>query len=184
MYLSASRTDKNIAISWDAQLPAIAQARIGVLTIKDHDTQTEYALTKSQLLISKLIYNSQSDRLEITLEVFSPEGKSTRESVLFVAQDEASRYRKAPDGRTRRSGPAPAILVNTLPRKEIVPQAPAHESTATGDQISRPPDETGKEVRFFAPSVPQTSPLSSPARSLITDAPPPAQMAALDPSAV
>lgn len=180
MYLSASRIDKSIAISWDAQLPAIAQARIGVLTIKDRETQTEYALTKAQLLISKLIYNSQSDRLEITLEVFSPEGKSTRESVLFVAQDEASRYRKAPDARLRNSESAPAILVSTLPKKETAALAPVHDPTATRDQTTRLTSETGKEARLYTASPLPKAPL--PEHNLITDTPPPAQTAALDPA--
>jgi hypothetical protein len=93
--LSVSQSGKNVEITWDSQLPAVAEGRIGVLTIKDGDWQAELPLTKVQLQMNKLIYPPKTDQLEVTLEVFSSTGKSTREAAMFVRQPSV-RWRSVP----------------------------------------------------------------------------------------
>jgi TonB family protein len=114
--LSVSQPDKNVEITWDSQKPAIADARIGVLTIKDGDWQAEIPLTKVQLQMNKLIYPPKSDQLEITFEVFSSAGKSTREAMMFIRQ---------PSVRWRSLPAAPASIPRSSTAAAAIASAPA-----------------------------------------------------------
>ena len=81
--LSVSQLDKNVEVTWDSQLPAFSDARIGVLTIKDGDWQVELPLTKVQLQMNKLIYPPKTDQLEITWKSFRlPENRP--EATMFL----------------------------------------------------------------------------------------------------
>ncbi len=82
--LSATHTDGSATVMWDAKLPVVADARIGVLTIQDGASQTEFPLTRAQLQIGKLIYVTQADRLDLNLEIFSKDGKAIRESLMLA----------------------------------------------------------------------------------------------------
>lgn len=82
--LSAKPDGRNVRITWDLQFADLSDARIGVLTVQDGNSQAEFPLTKDQLQSKNLIYRAKSARLDVVLEVFSSLGKSRRESVMVV----------------------------------------------------------------------------------------------------
>ena len=159
MSLSAVRTGQNVTITWDSRLPAIAEARIGVLTIKAGSSQAEFPMTKAQLQISKMIYVTEADRLELTLEVFSPNGISMRESIML-----AFTQQQPTKSRSRMN----ATIVEAPKLEEIRP--PAVDSTPT-------------PVRTFTAIAPAPT-RNAPERSVITDVAPPAQVSTLDPAGI
>jgi hypothetical protein len=83
--LWAAEQGDNVSITWDSQRPAISEARVGVLTVDAQGVKSEFPLTRTQLQSSKLLFPAKSSLLEITLEVFSPRGTSTRESIVLTA---------------------------------------------------------------------------------------------------
>jgi hypothetical protein len=82
--LSGTKTGRDIHITWNPHSSTFSDVRIGMLTIKDGGSHREIALTGAELRARKIIYSPTTDRVEASLELFSPDRKSTRESVLFV----------------------------------------------------------------------------------------------------
>jgi hypothetical protein len=156
MALSATHADRNVMITWDSRVPAVSEARVGILTIKDGNSQTELPLTRAQLQISKMIYITQSDRLEITLEVFSPDGKSTRESMLLAFTQPTVKSRSRVD--------TAAVL---SPRRE-------ETQTPSGENIPDP-------VRTFRPAPPPQRNRQE-RNVILNDDPPPAKVSIFDPA--
>jgi hypothetical protein len=150
--LSVSQQGKNVEIVWDSQLPAIADARVGVLTIKDGDWQVELPLTKVQLQMNKLIYPPKTDQLEVTFEVFSAAGKSTREAAMFVRQPSV-RWRSVP-------------AVAASPQAPVIPrtQVQAAAETPSKTEAVNPPVRT-----FGANRLNRQKPVPEP--SVVTEAP-------------
>lgn len=165
MFLSATRADQNVIVTWDANLPAISGARIGILMIKDGNSQTELPLTKAQLQIGKMIYVTQAARLELTLEVFSPEGKSTRESIM-LAFTEPTKSRSRVDPVAVQSAPQTMSTREALPTRAVETAAPS------------------APVRTFVPATNKTNVKVPEQNVIIADTPPTAHVAAFDPSAM
>ena len=108
--LEATRRASNITITWDAQHPSVVDARIGILTINDQSVKDEFPLTRTQLQASKLVHESKSSFLEISLEVFSAAGTSTRESILLTAPQVLARRQSQPDALVGRQRSSPQNL--------------------------------------------------------------------------
>ena len=155
--LSVSQLDKNVEVTWDSQLPAFGDARIGVLTIKDGDWQVELPLTKVQLQMNKLIYPPKTDQLEITLEVFSSTGKSTKEATMFLRQPSV-RWRSVAVAPPTVAKPNPAGLAAAL--KSATDQGIAEDSPAP--------------VRTFQARLVPRPKAAEP--TVVTEAPPAAQI--------
>ena len=83
--LAASKAEKNLSITWDSRLPVVSGARVGVITIKDGDSKFEFPLNKAELHGGKLIYAPLNQRIEITMEVYSSDGATTRDSILVTS---------------------------------------------------------------------------------------------------
>src|SRR4051794_7895871 len=83
MFLSATRSDRRLVITWDSNSRAVVDARIGVLSITDGGLVKEIPLTRAQLQISKLVFEPRTDQIEVALELFSADGKKNRDSVIF-----------------------------------------------------------------------------------------------------
>jgi TonB family protein len=158
--LSVSQLDKTVEVTWDSQLPAFADARIGVLTIKDGDWQVELPLTKVQLQMNKLIYPPKTDQLEVTLEVFSSTGKSTKEAAMFLRQP-AVRWRSVAVAPPTVAKPNPAGLAAAL--------ASASQQGLTDDS----PASSAPVRTFQAHLVPRPK---APEPAVVTEAPPTAQI--------
>jgi hypothetical protein len=84
--LTGSRVGQDIQITWNPQSPAFADVKIGILTIKDGESQQEIALTAAELQARTLVYTPATNRVQASLEAFSRDRKSSRESVLFVLE--------------------------------------------------------------------------------------------------
>ncbi|HYI93673.1 MAG TPA: hypothetical protein VEX68_09020 [Bryobacteraceae bacterium] len=155
--LSATHTDGSATVMWDAKLPVIADARIGVLTIQDGASQTEFPLTRAQLQIGKLIYVTQADRLDLNLEIFSKDGKAIRESLMlaFPQTTTKSQLGQEPDGDLpiKQTGLQNLVVANTF----LAEKAPAVVRTfAASSAANRAPQPT--VVLFEAPlSTPITT---------------------------
>lgn len=159
--LWATRAGKDVTITWDSRRPALFDARVGILTIKDASEQTEVSLTKAQLQTDRFTYDSKGDFLEISLEVFAPGGKSALESIMVAA----------PQLSTRSRSETPAIEVRrTEPVPRSAPPPPAIRAALSSAMPVR---------RFAAPTVRRTVPAPT---SMIPDAPPATQTAAVDPA--
>jgi outer membrane biosynthesis protein TonB len=165
MSLSATRANQNVTITWDSHLPAVSEARIGILTIKDGDSEKEFPLTKAQLQISKMIYITPSDRLEITFEVFSPDGKSTRESMLLAFTQPSDKSRSRVDAAT------------VLLRRQEIQQTSTLENPSIVENVPAP-------VRTFRPVAPTSKANSQDRRVIINDEPPQTKVSAVDPAAI
>lgn len=177
MALSASQVDKDLTIVWNSRLPAIAGARVGMLTIRDGEAQTELPLTRAQLQINKLIYIPKSDRLEITLEVFAADGKPARESVMVVFAPASLRPRargdtipipdpRMPDPKTVRT-----FTVRPMPPRSDPPRRPPEHPVLPEAPAQIPSSSTiSKAPEFLLPPAPIRPPTStSPAESKASD---------------
>jgi hypothetical protein len=171
MSLSASRLNGAIAVTWDAQIPVVASARIGLLTIKDGDSKTDIPLTKAQLQVSRLVYTPRTERMEIALEVFSPAGEATSESII-LALPELPGSEHAPQARP----PTPA-----KPRNPTKP----HNSNALKQFAEPPPPPEQEKVNEPRPhdvspaaqiERSATEPTAAPADPTPAPAPPPAEV--------
>jgi len=146
--LSASYSGRQITITWDAKLRVVSNAKIGILTIRDGDTQKEIPLTRVQLQASKIIYTPVTDQLDIALEIFSPEGKATREAVILLNSSAAP----------VRMAAAPPTLVPTTPassaRVSSTPAltTPARSAENSSEALTASSASTGQsQIRQFTP---------------------------------
>jgi hypothetical protein len=153
MALSGTRVGRDIQITWNPESPTFSDARIGVLTIKDGESQREIALTTAELQARKVIYTPATDRVEAALEVFSPNRKSARESVLFVLEPRGGTP-LVPIQNASISKPGSAEVVQSRSRTE---------------QLITPP------VRGYVP--PPTPRRAAPDRVVVIDPPPPLDIA-------
>jgi TonB family protein len=172
--LWASRSGKNVTISWDSRRPAIAEARVGVLTIKENDATKEISLTSDQLQGNKLVHAARSDSLQISLEVFSEIGRPTLESIMISTpggesqrsrsisevavhrMEEMSPAQAYNDGPVRRS-PRPVRTFRVPPsgvppqaRSVVLPDLPPPERIRVADTI------TLRSPEFLQPSLSQS----------------------------
>ena len=146
--LWASRSGKNVTISWDSHRPAIAEARVGVLTIKESDSTKEISLTSDQLQANELVHAASGDSLQISLEVFPEMGKPTLESIMI----------SAPNGQSQRSRSISDVVVHRM--EEISPARASHDGP-----LRRSP----RAVRKFTVNPSGVPP---PARSVVLSDPP------------
>lgn len=164
--LSGSRVGRDIQITWNGHSSSFSDVRIGILTIKDGGSQREIALTAPELKARKLIYTPIADRVEASLELFSPDRKSTRESVLFVLEPRQDRAlpliaerTPAPvqqnaiepedaQTRSRAQSPAPAV-------RGFTPPAPQQPETRRVVMIEPPPAVETASASSLPPSVVQ-----------------------------
>ncbi len=80
-----------INIRWNPQSAIVAQAREGRLVILEHDQQPRtIALGPEQLKIGHLFYQSPVESVEFRLEIVSPSGEVTKDSVLALASAKAA----------------------------------------------------------------------------------------------
>ena len=106
-----------MTVSWDSRRPAIAEARVGVLTIKEINSTKEIPLTKDQLQTNELVHAASGDSLQISLEVFSELGRPTLESIIISMSDgQSKRSRSISDVVVRRTEEAPSEEGHTAGR--------------------------------------------------------------------
>lgn len=105
MTLAAALSGNAVVVSWDANSAPVSEAREGMLTIRDGSVRRELPLTKSMLSARNLVFKAVTETLQIQLEVYSPTGKSTRETVLVLlsprGQEAAGEKKSAPSLETR-----------------------------------------------------------------------------------
>ena len=147
--LWASRSGRNVTVSWDSRRPAIAEARVGVLTIKEINSTKEISLTKDQLQTNELVHAASGDSLQISLEVFSEMGRPTLESIIISTSD----------GQSKRSRSISDVVVR---RTEEAPSAEGH----TGEPVNR----SRRSVRTFTVTPSGVPPQ---ARTVVLSDPPP-----------
>ena len=82
--LSVSRSEGDIKISWNGQAPQVTAARAGLVTITDGNLQHDVALTPTQLQSSRLVYAPRTDRVQITLEIFTNNGGTTHDEMMLL----------------------------------------------------------------------------------------------------
>lgn len=157
--LWASRSDKNVTVSWDSRRPAIAEARVAVLSIKDNDSKKEIPLTRNQLRTNELVYAATGDSIEISLEVFAESGKPTLESILLSTSGETS-------ARSRSSSEVVVL------RTDHPAPAPTHQEV--------PAIETSRPVRTFTATRAATP--IQPRAVVMSDPPPPGPLPVVDPA--
>ena len=174
MELSASRSHNDVIVTWNSQLAPVTQARVGMLTIKDGASQSELPLTPDQLQMGKLMYAPRTDRLEVTLEVFSSNGAPTREAMMVaLTQPPAERTVRARATPEASPGISPGI-------REIVRTTPVARTTPVEREAleDTPPDVRTFQVGAFA------EPKKTPEPALLGSAPLTSRMAALSPAQV
>ncbi len=155
--LSATRVENALAITWDSRLPALSDAKIGVLTIQDGEVHRELPLTSSQLQMNKLIYAAKSSRVEVTLEVFSSTGKSASEAVMVILDNMSVR--------SRRIDPGPRTdLANTLNTHiQATSETPSDSSGAIQRPLTSPhsPRRDDSHSRATLLDVPPLTPTTT-----------------------
>jgi hypothetical protein len=182
LLVSASRLGKGIAITWDSHALTTINARVGVLTIKDGDSQAEFPLTKAQLQANKYIYTNRSELVEVTLEVFPLQGTPMRDSIIVALADgkvppstSASSAMGASTQRFRVDHVAqPVVKTNT---KFVVPlstRSTVQESTAILQAPPPPMDDRLNSARLNAPEfLPAAPSISHAAPPVVTSSPEP-----------
>jgi hypothetical protein len=145
-----------VTISWDSHRPAIAEARVGVLTIKENDSKKEISLTRDQLQANELVHAANSDSLQISLEVFSELGRPTLESIMI----------STPDGQSQRSRSISELVVHRI--EEISPAQAYNDG-----QVRRSP----RPVRTFKVTPSGVPPQG---RSVVLSDPPPERIRVAD----
>ena len=123
--LSATRSDRRLVITWDSHSRAVADARIGVLSITDGGLIKEIPLTRAQLQVSKLVFEPRTDQIEVALELFSADGQKNRDSVIFLINRSAS------------------VAVSAVQRS---PPAAAHDTTSPASGPIKPVTKEIPEV--------------------------------------
>jgi protein TonB len=157
--LWATRSDKVVTITWDSTRPAMSEARVAVLTIKDDNAQRDISLTRNQLEANRFVYISTGETIEISLEVFAPSGKPTVESIMIAA---------AQPGQTARSRSDSDVVT----RREVTPrntEGIMTPLTAAPTSQSRAPAESSEPPRTFV-AAPSPKPVAA-QPSLLTDTP-------------
>ena len=179
MSLSAVRTEGGVSLTWDATTPAIRNARVGVLSVRDAGASREIPLNQTQLQAANLVYMPQSDRLEVALEVFSAAGEAVRESMIvavtpFMAQPKPAYAPLVPTPSAKRSAPQEE-QPSEIPTRRFVPPIP---------RALHAPSET--VLLGDAPPVPvaQLSSGSVPFRPLNSQLPRPPQAPPIQPRIV
>jgi hypothetical protein len=95
--LSGMKTGRDIRIVWNSHSSSFADVKLGVLTIKDGRSYREIALTAADLESRHITYTPLTERVEASLELFSPDRKSVRESVVFVLRSRDTASRPVPE---------------------------------------------------------------------------------------
>lgn len=94
--LSVLGSGKEINLVWNGQVPIIAAARVGMLTIKDGELRREVPLTPDQLRSGGFRHTLQGNMSEITLEVFAHDGSVTRDTLTLISNTDAPSTAVAP----------------------------------------------------------------------------------------
>jgi hypothetical protein len=120
--LSGALLGSIIEITWDTT--TLPDARVAVLTITDGDSRRDLPLTQEQLAARKVIYTPLSSKIEVVLEVFSPDRPSTREAVTFLASiptasKPVTRRHVTVDGSSQNVSGTPARRDPVVPRSHI-----------------------------------------------------------------
>lgn len=153
MSLSASRSDSEVVITWNPQVEAVANARVGVLTIKDGNLQKDIPLTKNQLQMHRIVYAPVTDQIEASLEVFPADGKPARESIMFVFSAQTGRSESAGTPSVTRVGVKQPLQQRKEPGpvREFTPPSSAdgNQRPAQNVALGTPP---ALDVRSAAPS--------------------------------
>ncbi len=134
--LSLNPGDDAITVAWDPNSEAVRNARVGVLTITDDNRKEEVPLNGLMLQSGRLVYKPSGKAVQIALEVFSPQGLSTRE-MMTVVMNRGGGASAPPPGQTN--------------------QAPVKESATAA--VSVVPVETASE-----PGIPARLPAPKPFR--------------------
>jgi hypothetical protein len=180
--LQVERAGTDLRVSWDQNAPILANARVGILSILDGETQREIHLDRVQLRTGRVVYAPATDRIHFRLEVYAPGGQASSETVLAVLGQRPGAAPAVPS-------PAPRVgsgQLTTPPGGQAKPpippaaraavtQSPALASTASNDAESaeEPPAPSAAPsvpARAFTP--PSTVKTFTPDRTIAVDAPP------------
>ncbi len=164
--LRAERQGEDLKIIWNQDVPAIAKATSGVLTIEDGGNVRRIELTSSQIRFGSLLYSATSNEISFHLGVLDGSGNTAEASLLAL-------LKHAPVGPSTPAGQRPPIpfeVRNTpLPPKRS-PAAPAQEASGAtaetksetssaasqSDANPEPIRRTAEEIHASAPTAPPT----------------------------
>jgi protein TonB len=169
--LKVTPAGPDISISWNAKVQTITDARVAVLTIRDGDGKREVPMSPTMLQSSNLLYTPKADMVQVELEVFTTDGKSSREAVMLLR----------PTGQNSAQHPSPSSYAVTIPvpaqRQPSPagnrPEPPRDDATVRNEPApirNDPAPVQPEEKRQF--SAPQTKPTARPDVNVHLEAPP------------
>jgi hypothetical protein len=112
---------------------------VGVLSVKDGATRHDIPLNQTQLRQAKLVYLPQSNRLEMTLEVFSPGGEALRESIIVDLNPQAAQPAKV--AAVEISPPKETTHIAVPPQQDDPPMNPVRSFVPPARAVGRPPSD-------------------------------------------
>ena len=109
LLVSAQQVGNSVAITWDSASPALADARMAVVTVRDGNSKQEFALTREQFKLNKLVYFPESRQLEVTVETFLKSGEMVREAVIVAIGENSVRSRSVTPSAQASAPPVTAV---------------------------------------------------------------------------
>lgn len=145
--LSVKLSRTEMTVFWDAQSAPVKNARSGVITIADGSRKQEVLLTTTLLHGGKLVYEPIGEKVHLTLEVFAPNGESTREVLLALL----SHVKHVPASNEKPQLREPVVAVNQSFPKPSTTQTSTSEPLRSMDA---PVTERRAAPRFEFPRKP------------------------------
>jgi TonB family protein len=157
--LSVARTGSDLTVTWNSAAPAVKDARVGMMTIQDGPQKREVPLTPAMLQDSRIVFTPANDIIHVALELFTPDGSSQREELMFLFSRSAA------------ANPPPVVRAQTP--LSVTVTAPAARQPVEASR-AREPERPAR--RFELPSVPR----EAAANPSIPDAAPPVSIGQRD----
>lgn len=88
--LQVERHGSDLRVKWSRTAYMVENARVGILTIKDGQSEQTLYLDLPQLRTGSVLYTPATDKIHFRLEIFTSDGKSGSEAVLAVMGRQAS----------------------------------------------------------------------------------------------
>lgn len=101
-----------ITVAWNSSSEAVKNARVGVLSIFEDNRKEEVPLNGLMLQSGRLVYKPSGKTVQVALEVFSPQGQSTRETMTVVMTRDSEESEPAPAemNQAAKQAHAPSVL--------------------------------------------------------------------------
>jgi TonB family protein len=152
--LSVARTGTDLTVTWNSAAPAVKDARVGVLTIQDGPQKREVPLTPAMLLDSRIVFTPASDAIHVALELFTPDGRSRREELMFLFSRSAAAN---PPSVVRAQTPLSVTIAVPAVRKPVEASR-AREPERPARRFELPSVARGAAAN---PSIPDAAPAES-----------------------